>query len=176
MSFSLAIYIAIAYWNLDFQILAYLGIFTHTHFWVEYTWLIWFGFVYLLEILYYCGCNVKQMRRRYLEDESGSQQIANTYDATEPSVCVYFLNGTCNKGSECVYSHSLDARKPVCKFFLSLQVCTILLIIHMYYLFDNKALLMSSAFFFFCLLIGMLLIKNTYQCQKNFFEENIHTS
>ncbi|KVI12507.1 Helicase, C-terminal [Cynara cardunculus var. scolymus] len=57
------------------------------------------------------------------EDVSGSQQIFNTYDAAEASVCVYFVNGTCNKGSQCAFSHSLDARKPVCKFFLSLQGC-----------------------------------------------------
>ncbi|KAJ9547681.1 hypothetical protein OSB04_020224 [Centaurea solstitialis] len=75
------------------------------------------------EVAFRLASSIKEIRMRYLEDVSGNQPIVNTYDATEASVCVYFLKGTCNKGSECVYSHSSDARKPVCKFFLSLQGC-----------------------------------------------------
>ncbi|XP_024967059.1 DExH-box ATP-dependent RNA helicase DExH8 isoform X2 [Cynara cardunculus var. scolymus] len=75
------------------------------------------------EVAFRLARAIKEIRMRYLEDVSGSQQIFNTYDAAEASVCVYFVNGTCNKGSQCAFSHSLDARKPVCKFFLSLQGC-----------------------------------------------------
>ncbi|KAJ4828991.1 hypothetical protein Tsubulata_031721 [Turnera subulata] len=41
----------------------------------------------------------------------------------EASVCVYFVKGFCNRGSQCLYSHSLQAKRPSCKFFFSLQGC-----------------------------------------------------
>lgn len=40
----------------------------------------------------------------------------------EASLCVYFVNGSCNRGSECLFSHSLQSKRSTCKFFLSLQV------------------------------------------------------
>ncbi|KAI3783173.1 hypothetical protein L2E82_13237 [Cichorium intybus] len=67
--------------------------------------------------------SIKEIRARYLEDVSDNQQISNSYNGSEVSQCRFFLNGTCNKGSLCLYAHSLDAKKPVCKFFLSLQGC-----------------------------------------------------
>ncbi|CAH1434125.1 unnamed protein product [Lactuca virosa] len=67
--------------------------------------------------------SIKQIRSRYLEDISDNQEISNSYSGSEVSQCRFFLNGTCNKGSLCLYAHSLEAKKPVCKFFLSLQGC-----------------------------------------------------
>ncbi|KAL4572119.1 hypothetical protein LXL04_018888 [Taraxacum kok-saghyz] len=66
---------------------------------------------------------IKEIRSRYLEDNSENQQISNSYSGLEVAQCRFFLNGTCNKGDQCLYAHSLDAKKPVCKFFLSLQGC-----------------------------------------------------
>ncbi|KAL7589515.1 hypothetical protein Lser_V15G41368 [Lactuca serriola] len=67
--------------------------------------------------------SIKEIRSRYLEDISDNQEISNSYNGSEVSQCRFFLNGTCNKGSLCLYAHSLEAKKPVCKFFLSLQGC-----------------------------------------------------
>lgn len=36
--------------------------------------------------------------------------------------CVFFVNGSCNQGAACRFSHSYLAPKPLCKFFLTLQV------------------------------------------------------
>lgn len=40
----------------------------------------------------------------------------------EISMCRFFVQGFCNRGNDCLFSHSLQARRPVCKFFASLQV------------------------------------------------------
>lgn len=48
------------------------------------------------------------------------------YDAPpefqEAALCRYFLSGNCNRGEQCIFSHSLQAKKATCKFFFSLQV------------------------------------------------------
>ncbi|KAI3693525.1 hypothetical protein L1987_76469 [Smallanthus sonchifolius] len=69
--------------------------------------------------------SIKEIRVCYLEDSSGNQQTQNlvSYNGLEASLCRFFVNGTCNKGSQCSFSHSLEAKRPVCKFFLSLQGC-----------------------------------------------------
>ncbi|XP_015577233.2 DExH-box ATP-dependent RNA helicase DExH8 [Ricinus communis] len=41
----------------------------------------------------------------------------------EAPLCVYFVNGSCNKGSQCSFSHSLQAKKPACRYFFTLQGC-----------------------------------------------------
>ncbi|XP_039160559.1 DExH-box ATP-dependent RNA helicase DExH8-like [Eucalyptus grandis] len=38
-------------------------------------------------------------------------------------LCRYFLEGSCNRGSNCSFSHSFQAKKPTCKFFTSLKGC-----------------------------------------------------
>lgn len=50
-------------------------------------------------------------------DERGSQSNE------EASMCRFFVQGFCKRGSDCLFSHSLKAKKPVCKFFASLQGC-----------------------------------------------------
>ncbi|KAI3996073.1 hypothetical protein MKX01_007179 [Papaver californicum] len=70
---------------------------------------------------------LKEMRVEHTQDRDGKEQkpiIAMvSHDIGERSLCRYFLNGLCNRGSECPFSHSLLAPRPVCKFFFSLQGC-----------------------------------------------------
>ncbi|KAK3163551.1 hypothetical protein QOZ80_1AG0005160 [Eleusine coracana subsp. coracana] len=53
----------------------------------------------------------------------GLQHGAYGQPALETEICVFFANGSCNKGTSCRFSHSSSAPKPVCKFFLTLQGC-----------------------------------------------------
>lgn len=43
-------------------------------------------------------------------------------ESGEP-LCRYFLSGMCNRGDQCIFSHSVKAKKATCKFFFSLQGC-----------------------------------------------------
>lgn len=68
---------------------------------------------------------IKEIRVQYVEDVSGNQDKAVNGSETpgEAPLCVYFINGSCNRGSGCPFSHSLQAKRPACKFFYSLQGC-----------------------------------------------------
>ncbi|KAI3449482.1 hypothetical protein Pfo_006147 [Paulownia fortunei] len=70
---------------------------------------------------------VKEMRIQLTEDLSREQNTYaydNGHRATGgAALCRYFVNGLCNRGSQCLFSHSLQAKRPVCKFFFSLQGC-----------------------------------------------------
>ncbi|KAJ8623215.1 hypothetical protein MRB53_031744 [Persea americana] len=69
---------------------------------------------------------IKEMRLQSLEDTSVDQkQPINVVSdpMNEVSLCRFFVNGSCNKGSQCIFSHSLQAKRPICKFFLSFQGC-----------------------------------------------------
>lgn len=70
---------------------------------------------------------IKEIKIQYTEDVS-SNQYHNVdddvpHDNGEASLCRFFINGLCNKGRECLFSHSLEAKRPVCKFFLSFKGC-----------------------------------------------------
>ncbi|KAK7270196.1 hypothetical protein RIF29_23165 [Crotalaria pallida] len=70
---------------------------------------------------------IKEIRAQYTEDASNHQpenvDLDNCHVNGEASPCIFFIRGCCNRGSECLYSHSLQAKRPQCKFFFSLQGC-----------------------------------------------------
>lgn len=64
-----------------------------------------------------------QIKVQLTEDVGGFQPTQGVSPVNnEPSLCIYFVNGYCNRGSQCCFSHSLEAKRPACKFFFSLQV------------------------------------------------------
>ncbi|CAL5433371.1 unnamed protein product [Camellia sinensis] len=70
---------------------------------------------------------IKEVRVQYTEDISGNEHKYVNGDGPpapwEPSLCKFFVKGLCNRGNQCSFSHSLQARRSVCKFFLSLKSC-----------------------------------------------------
>ncbi|XP_010259561.1 PREDICTED: DExH-box ATP-dependent RNA helicase DExH8 isoform X2 [Nelumbo nucifera] len=70
---------------------------------------------------------IKEIRVQYTEETSGYQhKCENDMGAhipNEAAMCIFFINGSCNKGNNCSFSHSLQAKRPVCKFFFSFQGC-----------------------------------------------------
>lgn len=69
------------------------------------------------------------MRGMHPQDVSGDHDKnaagGDCHAVMETSLCKFFMNGLCNRGSQCLYSHSLQAKRPPCKFFFSLQVITV---------------------------------------------------
>ncbi|KAK9756945.1 hypothetical protein RND81_01G131800 [Saponaria officinalis] len=47
----------------------------------------------------------------------------NQHANGEVSTCVYYVKGYCRRGNDCLFSHSTEAKKPVCKYFASFQGC-----------------------------------------------------
>ncbi|GMN37996.1 hypothetical protein TIFTF001_007280 [Ficus carica] len=67
---------------------------------------------------------IKEIKVQCTEDIAGYQNVNDGYRANnEMPMCTYFANGYCYRGDQCMYSHSLQAKKPTCKFFYSLQGC-----------------------------------------------------
>ncbi|KAG6703938.1 hypothetical protein I3842_07G111000 [Carya illinoinensis] len=69
---------------------------------------------------------IKEIKVLYTEDKCGNQQRnvdVGSHVNVEAPICVFFINGSCNKGSRCLFSHSREARRPICKFFFTLQGC-----------------------------------------------------
>ncbi|KAL5561461.1 hypothetical protein UlMin_031208 [Ulmus minor] len=69
---------------------------------------------------------IKEIKVQSTKDVAGNQLMnsGNGYHASgEAPICVYFVNGSCNRGAQCLYSHSLQATRPACKYFFSLQGC-----------------------------------------------------
>uniref|UniRef100_A0A5B7B8U8 RNA helicase n=1 Tax=Davidia involucrata TaxID=16924 RepID=A0A5B7B8U8_DAVIN len=73
---------------------------------------------------------IKEMRvqhTEHIEDISGNQHKDVNGDGPhvtgEASLCRFFVNGLCNRGNQCMFSHSLQAIRPVCKFFFSFKGC-----------------------------------------------------
>ncbi|XP_010518482.1 PREDICTED: DExH-box ATP-dependent RNA helicase DExH8-like [Camelina sativa] len=57
------------------------------------------------------------------ENDHGAIEPEDYIENGEAPVCVYFLNGFCNRGDQCTFSHTLQSTRPACKFFASLQGC-----------------------------------------------------
>ncbi|XP_057424207.1 DExH-box ATP-dependent RNA helicase DExH8 [Lotus japonicus] len=68
---------------------------------------------------------IKELRVQYPDDASSHQPDGVDFDNfhVNEETCVYFIRGSCNRGNYCPFSHSLQAKRPQCKFFLSLQGC-----------------------------------------------------
>lgn len=70
---------------------------------------------------------VKEIRVQNSEYLSGEQQEnvvpASSYVEGAPLLCRFFAKGLCNRGYDCSYSHSLQAKPPVCQFFGSYRGC-----------------------------------------------------
>lgn len=73
------------------------------------------------------GAKIKEIKAQYIEGSAGhDQKYANgggDHNPWEPALCKFFMKGLCSRGNECAFSHSLQAKAPTCKFFLSLQGC-----------------------------------------------------
>jgi len=65
------------------------------------------------------------MKTQHAEEKTISykgQLGSNVKPTLGTEACVFFGNGSCNLGAACRFSHSSLAPKPVCKFYLTLQV------------------------------------------------------
>lgn len=68
--------------------------------------------------------SIKETMIQYTQDISGQRDSVNGGDSDDAvEQCIYFASGSCNKGSECHFSHSFQAKRPACKFFFSLKGC-----------------------------------------------------
>ncbi|KAG6606962.1 DExH-box ATP-dependent RNA helicase DExH8, partial [Cucurbita argyrosperma subsp. sororia] len=69
---------------------------------------------------------IKQMKVIYGKEPNNQSlsSLNNGFDVHDgTALCVYFVNGSCNRGDQCLFSHSLQSRRATCKFFFSLQGC-----------------------------------------------------
>ncbi|XP_030532472.1 DExH-box ATP-dependent RNA helicase DExH8 [Rhodamnia argentea] len=69
---------------------------------------------------------VKEIRAHYSGVAHGDQPKSSSgsdFSVDKGEICIYFLKGSCNRGSNCLFSHSFQAKQPMCKFFFSLQGC-----------------------------------------------------
>ncbi|KAH7676621.1 RNA helicase protein [Dioscorea alata] len=69
---------------------------------------------------------IKEMRLQYskgVPQIDGEPAVNFMSHILSPELCRFYINGLCNKGNQCAFSHSLEARRPICKFFLTLQGC-----------------------------------------------------
>ncbi|KAF3557512.1 hypothetical protein F2Q69_00010241 [Brassica cretica] len=68
---------------------------------------------------------IKEIRTQGTTSDNGHGAIEpEAYaDNGEAPVCVYFLNGFCNRGDQCPFSHTLQSTRPACRFFTSSQGC-----------------------------------------------------
>ncbi|KAK1316402.1 Zinc finger CCCH domain-containing protein 4 [Acorus calamus] len=70
---------------------------------------------------------IKKTRVQYTEGMSWNEayDLDNgiIFGTNEVSLCKFFIRGLCNRGDQCAFSHSLQAKRPVCKFFFTYQGC-----------------------------------------------------
>lgn len=72
-----------------------------------------------------------QIRALYTEESTwnhgkivcaAASQVMEAPQAVEAVLCRYFMNGLCTRGYQCPFSHSVQAKRPTCKFFNTLKV------------------------------------------------------
>ncbi|KAH9608923.1 hypothetical protein KSS87_002782 [Heliosperma pusillum] len=63
---------------------------------------------------------IKEIRVQHAE---GLVEGTNQHTNGEVPTCVYYVKGYCRRGDDCLYSHSLETRRPVCKYFATFQGC-----------------------------------------------------
>ncbi|KAK3020840.1 hypothetical protein RJ639_045522, partial [Escallonia herrerae] len=71
---------------------------------------------------------IKEIRFLYTEEDVSRTQHEyinndNCHGSGEASLCTFFAMGMCNRGNECFFSHSLQAKRPACRFFFSFKGC-----------------------------------------------------
>ncbi|VVB03643.1 unnamed protein product [Arabis nemorensis] len=68
---------------------------------------------------------IKEIRTQFTpsDNDHGAIETEDYAEDGEVPVCVYFLNGSCNRGNQCTFSHTFQSTRPACKFFASLQGC-----------------------------------------------------
>ncbi|ONK62931.1 uncharacterized protein A4U43_C07F9610 [Asparagus officinalis] len=69
---------------------------------------------------------IKELRMLYTKETTwSSDETVNSIapDTIGVALCRYFINGSCTRGNQCFFSHSLQAKRPMCKFFLTLKGC-----------------------------------------------------
>ncbi|KAJ0979801.1 hypothetical protein J5N97_015275 [Dioscorea zingiberensis] len=69
---------------------------------------------------------IKEIRVQYTNDASWNVNVPEVHflsQMLDATLCRFFITGSCNKGNQCSFSHSLEAKRPTCKFFHTLQGC-----------------------------------------------------
>ncbi|KAI6674613.1 hypothetical protein NL676_002519 [Syzygium grande] len=70
---------------------------------------------------------VKEIKAHYFGLAPGDQPQSSSESRFSVNkcgkLCRHFLKGSCNRGSNCSFSHSFQAKRPMCRFFSSLQGC-----------------------------------------------------
>ncbi|KAF8006731.1 hypothetical protein BT93_K0902 [Corymbia citriodora subsp. variegata] len=70
---------------------------------------------------------VKEIKAHYFGLAPGDQPKSSSESRFSVNdrgkLCRHFLRRSCNRGSNCSFSHSFRAKQPMCKFFCTLQGC-----------------------------------------------------
>ncbi|KAI3968512.1 hypothetical protein MKX01_007822 [Papaver californicum] len=79
---------------------------------------------------------LKEMIVEHTQDHDENEQKPINglvlHDMGEHPLCRYFVNGLCNRGSNCPFSNSLLAQRPVCKFFFLSRLLSIINHFHVF--------------------------------------------
>lgn len=69
---------------------------------------------------------IKELRLQYTTEtiwNHGETVNVVAPETAEVALCRYFINGSCTRGNQCFFSHSIQAKRPICNFFLTLKGC-----------------------------------------------------
>ncbi|KAB5515886.1 hypothetical protein DKX38_026534 [Salix brachista] len=69
---------------------------------------------------------IKEIRAQHtdsMSDDKHEYIVNGSHGNEEASLCIYFMRGFCSRGSQCLFSHSAQAKRVPCKFFFTLQGC-----------------------------------------------------